>query len=46
MKNFINILKNDSYLSFAIIGSIVVGLAILILAFEPFNEIPFVYNQF
>ncbi|GAA0077415.1 hypothetical protein UT300005_17930 [Clostridium sp. CTA-5] len=46
MKNFISVLKTDKYLSFAIISSIVVVLAIFILAFEPFNEIPFIYNQF
>ncbi|MBW6408708.1 hypothetical protein [Clostridium weizhouense] len=46
MKNFITVLKTDKYLSFAIVSSIIVILAILILVFEPFNEIPFIYNQF
>jgi len=46
MKNFISILKTNKEISFATIASVVVVLAILILVFEPFNEIPFVYNQF
>ncbi|MFT8347987.1 hypothetical protein [Clostridium saccharoperbutylacetonicum] len=41
-----NILKTKKEISFALIASVVVILAILILTFEPFNEIPFVYNQF
>ncbi|AGF58366.1 drug/metabolite transporter superfamily protein YnfA [Clostridium saccharoperbutylacetonicum] len=46
MKNFMSILKTNKEISFALIASVVVVLAILILTFEPFNEIPFVYNQF
>ena len=46
MKSFITILKTNKEMSFAVIASIVVVIAILILVFEPFNEIPFIYNQF
>ncbi|WP_252247836.1 hypothetical protein [Clostridium sp. ZS6] len=46
MKNFINALKNNEELKFVLISSIIVIFAILILVFEPFNEIPFIYNQF
>ncbi|WP_279268942.1 hypothetical protein [Clostridium beijerinckii] len=46
MKNFINTLKKNRDISFAIMGSIIVILAILILVYEPFKEVPFIYNQF
>lgn len=41
-----NVIKENRGLKFALISSIVVVLAILVLTFEPFTEIPFVYNQF
>lgn len=46
MKNFITILKTNKDIGFTVIASVVVVVAILILVFEPFNEIPFIYNQF
>jgi hypothetical protein len=46
MSNFINEIKKNRALGFALVSSIVVILAILVLTFEPFAEIPFVYNQF
>ena len=46
MKNFINILRNNKEIGFVIITSIAVILAIFIIVFEPFAEIPFIYNQF
>jgi len=45
MKNKDLIMKNKDF-GFALISSIIVVLAIFILVFEPFNDIPFIYNQF
>lgn len=41
-----NILKTNKGIVFSIICSIVVIAAIFIEVFEPFTEIPFIYNQF
>ena len=41
-----NILKNNKYVMLSIIASIVVIFAIILVVFEPFAEIPFIYNQF
>lgn len=46
MKNFMNILKNNKDITFSLITSITIVLALFILVFEPFGEINFVYNQF
>ncbi len=46
MKNFMNTLRINKYIIFSLISSITVILAVLVAAFEPFNEIPFIYNQF
>lgn len=40
MSNFINEIKKNRALGFALVSSIVVILAILVLTFEPFAEIP------
>ncbi|BBK75585.1 hypothetical protein CBU03nite_05540 [Clostridium butyricum] len=46
MKNFMSILRINKFLAFSIMSSIIIILAILIAVFEPFSEIPFIYNQF
>ena len=46
MKRFMNILKNNKDICLSLIVSISIVTAIFLIVFEPFNEIPFVYNQF
>ncbi|MFR3560113.1 hypothetical protein [Paraclostridium sordellii] len=46
VKNYLKNLTNNKYLMMSICLTVIIVAAILILAFTPFKELPFIYNEF
>ncbi|MCH1960842.1 hypothetical protein [Romboutsia hominis] len=46
MKNYLKNLINNKYLMISITLTIVIIMAILVMTFTSFKELPFIYNEF